>query len=416
MHILYMHQHFTTRQGFTGNRSYEFSRHLLRRGHQITMICSGVQNEPRLTLSRHEQFKKVEIDGIHCVPIQAANANPLTITGHSGYRRMLGFLEFVRIAKGVGRKLPRPDVVFASHTPLTIGLAGLDLARHFRVPHVFEVRDLWPQALINLGALKNPLAIWWLRRMERKIYASSQHVVALSPGMREGILSTGVIGKNDVSMIPNSSDLDLFDPHLDRAFGRERLQLGDRIAAIYFGGMGMANGLEYAINAAKILQDRGDRIAIVLHGGGGRKEAHQTQVKELGLKNVIFSDPVPDKSVVAKLVAACDICLTIYRASKEHSWSPNKLFDAMAAGRPILINVPGWLGETVESNGCGYSIDPEDPTALANSLQKLAVNPVLRTKMGAQSRALAEREFSREKMTITLEQVLQRAIEQYKGV
>ena len=137
MHILYMHQHFTTRRGYTGNRSYEFSKFLLRQGHQVTMICSGVDNEPRLNLDSGDVFKEVEIDGIHCVPIRAANANPLAITGHSGYRRMLGFLNFVRVAKKVGRRLPRPDIVFSTHTPLTIGLAGLGLAKHFRVPHVF---------------------------------------------------------------------------------------------------------------------------------------------------------------------------------------------------------------------------------------------------------------------------------------
>lgn len=415
MHVLYLHQHFTTRRGFTGNRSYEFSKQLLCRGHKITMICSGIENEPRLTLGSQETFKQVEIDGIHCVPIRAANANPLTITGHSGFRRMLGFLKFVRVAKRVGKQLERPDVVFATHTPLTIGLAGMHLAKHFRVPHVFEVRDLWPQALINLGAVSNPLAIWWLRDMERRIYAGSDEIVALSPGMREGILSTGVVEPDHVAMIPNASDLDLFQPDLDRTFGRERLQLGDRVAAIYFGGMGHANGLDYAIDAADILRQRGnDNIVIVLHGGGGKRQDHEARVNAMGLNNVIFSDPVPDKSVVAKLVAACDICLTIYRATKEHAWSPNKMFDAMAAGRPILINVPGWLGETVEGNGCGYSVDPESPVALADALEELALSPATRTEMGRQSRALAEREFSREKLAVKLEAVLQRAIDEYK--
>ena len=416
MHILYMHQHFTTHRGYTGNRSYEFSKFLLEAGHQVTMICSGIENEPRLTLKPDELYKEVEIDGIHCVPIQAANANPLTITKHSGYRRMLGFLKFVRVAKKVGRKLPQPDVVFASHTPLTIGLAGINLAKHFGVPHVFEVRDLWPQALINLGVLKNPLVIAWMRHLERKIYKASTRIVALSPGMKAGVVSSGVVNADHVAMIPNSSDLGLFRPDLDRTFGRERLGLGDRVAAIYFGGMGMANNLEYAIDAAKILTDRGrEDIAIVLHGGGGRKEAHKEQVAELGLSNVIFSDPVPDKGVVAQLVASCDICLTIYRASKEVTWSPNKMFDGLAAGRPIIINVSGWLGETIDNNRCGYSVDSEKPEALANALEKLADDPELRETMGGNSRALAEREFAREKLAHKLANVLQDAINAYPG-
>ena len=413
MHILYMHQHFTTRRGFTGNRSYEFSRFLLERGHKITMICSGVENEPRLTLQPNELYREVEIDGIHCVPIRAANANPLAITGHSGARRMMGFLNFVRVAKRVGRKLPKPDVVFATHTPLTIGLAGKYLAKHFGVPHVFEVRDLWPQALINLGVLKNPLIIAWMRWMERSIYRESNQVVALSPGMKEGVVASGAIPADRVTMIPNASDIGLFRPDLEREFGRERLQLGNRVAAIYFGGMGHANNLEYAIDAAKILSDRKrEDIVIVLHGGGGRKAAHQEQVKALGLSNVIFSDPVPDKEIVAKIVAGCDICMTIYRASKEVTWSPNKMFDALAAGKPIVINVSGWLGETIQSNGCGYSVDSENPAALADALQKLADDPELREEMGKRSRGVAERDFSREKLADQLAKVLQRAIDE----
>jgi glycosyltransferase involved in cell wall biosynthesis len=296
---------------------------------------------------------------------------------------------------------------------LTIGLAGLSLARHFGVPHVFEVRDLWPQALINLGALKNPLVIAWMRWMERHIYAKSQHIVALSPGMKQGVVASGVVHSDKVSVIPNASDIDLFRPDLDREAGRVRLNLGEQIAAIYFGGMGLANGLEYAIDAARILQQRGNRqLVIVLHGSGGRRKAHEDQVKQLGLRNVIFSDPVPDKSVVAQLVAACDICLTIYRASKEHTWSPNKMFDAFAAGRPVIINVPGWLGETVESNQCGLSVDPDRPEALADALERLAVDPELRTQMGKNARNLAERQFSRAALASKLEQVLQDAIRQ----
>ena len=187
MRILYLHQHFTTRHGHTGNRSYEFAKYLVGRGHEVSMICSGVENEPRLTLDHGQAWMETKIDGIHCVPIRAAVANPLTITGQGSYRRMLGFLNFVRLAKRVGRGLPRPDVVFASHVPLTIGLAGMDLAKHFDVPLVFEVRDLWPQGLIDLGLLNNWLVIAWLRRMERRIYAVSKHIVALSPGMKEGI-------------------------------------------------------------------------------------------------------------------------------------------------------------------------------------------------------------------------------------
>jgi glycosyltransferase involved in cell wall biosynthesis len=410
VHILYLHQYFSTRAGYTGTRSYEFARYLVRQGHQVTMITSGRLNVPELNVPEGKEYFEVDVEGIHVVPIAAAYANPHKGTEMSGYRRMLQFLHFARLAARVGRKLARPDVVFATHTPLTIGLAGMKLGRHFGVPFVFEVRDLWPTALVNFGALRNPLAIWWLRRMERKIYYAANHIVALSPGMKKGIVATGIPPER-VTVITNASDLDLFRPDLDGRAARERLQLGDRFAAVYFGAMGLANGLDYAIEAARLLQERGnDKIVIVLHGDGGKRPELERMVRDYGLANVIFSDLVPDKVMVAELVAGCNVCLTIYRAAKEHTWSPNKMFDALAAGRPVLINVPGWLGETIEVNNCGRSVDAERPEALADALEELAANPQVCQEMGRNARALAEREFAREVLADHLEQVLLHAV------
>jgi glycosyltransferase involved in cell wall biosynthesis len=176
--------------------------------------------------------------------------------------------------------------------------------------------------------------------------------------------------------------------------------------------MGLANGLDYAVQAARVLQQRGNHtIAIVLHGGGGKRAELERQVRDYALDNVVFSDLVPDKTVVAQLVAGCNVCLTIYRAAKEHTWSPNKMFDGLAAGKPVLVNVPGWLAETVEKNGCGRGLDPERPEELADALEELAADPQLCKDMGRNARALAEREFARPKLAARLEQVLLRTVE-----
>lgn len=412
MHILYLHQYFSTRAGYTGTRSYEFARRFVQRGHRVTMLCSGIGNEPELTLPPGVAYTEVEIEGIRVVPIAAAYADPLKGTGMSGYRRMRHFMRFARLAAKVGRELEKPDIVFATHTPLTIGLPGIDLSRHFGVPFVFEVRDLWPQGMVNSGALKNPFAIWWLRRMERKIYYAADHIVALSPGMKAGIMQTGIPGER-VTVIPNSSDLDLFRPDLDGSAERQRLGLGDRFAAIYFGAMGLNNGLTYAVEAARVLQERGnDKIVIVLHGRGGKRDELEQLARHYELDNLVFSDSVPSKSRVAQIVAGCNACMTIYaNTHREQSWSPNKMFDALAAGKPVLINVPGWLGTTIEENACGRLVNPADPESLANALQELAANPDLCRSMGANARALAEREFARDKLAGRLERVLLDALQ-----
>lgn len=408
MRILYLHQYFATRKGMTGTRSYEFARYLAGKGHRVTMMTSGLANQ-EFAVPKGRQYAEFEAEGIHVVAIAAAYNDPQVGTGMSGWQRMLKFYQFAWLAGRVGREFPKPDVVFASHTPLTIGLAGVALGRHFNIPFVFEVRDLWPEALVNVGALKNPLAAWWLRRMAGKIYTAAKHIVALSPGMKEGIVRAGVQAEK-VTVIPNASDLDLFRPGLDGSAARKRLGLGDRFAAVYFGAMGMANGLEYVIEAGRILAERGkDNIVLVLHGGGGKRPELEEMAREYRLANVVFSDLVPDKTEVARIVAGCQVCMTIYRAAKEHTWSPNKMFDSLAAGKPVLINVPGWLGQIVEDNNCGRCLDPHRPEMLADVLKELAANPELCREMGENARALAEREFARTKLAKHLESVLLKA-------
>ena len=408
MHILYLHQYFATRKASTGTRSYEFARHLVSKGHQVTMITSGRANR-EFPVPDGEPYAEFEIDGIHVVAIAAAYNDPNVGTGLSGWRRMLKFYQFAWLAGRIGKTLPKPDIVFATHTPLTIGLAGLALSRHFDVPFVFEVRDLWPDALVNVGALNNPLVIGWLKRMAKKIYAGADHIIALSPGMKEGIVRAGIPDAK-VTTIPNACDLDLFRPDLDGSVARRRLGLNGQFTAIYFGAMGLANGLDYAIEAARILAERGkNHIALVLLGGGGKKSELQNRAREYKLSNVTFIDPT-GKDEVARIVAGCQACLTIFRASREKSWSPNKMFDALAAGKPVLINVPGWLGETIENNHCGRCLDPARPQDLADALEELAADPELCRRMGRSARALAEREFARNKLADQFETVLSQIV------
>ena len=144
--------------------------------------------------------------------------------------------------------------------------------------------------------------------MERGLYRAAQHIVALSPGMKAGVLEGGV-SADRITVITNGSDLDLFRPDLDGSAARERLGLNNKFAAVYFGAMGRANGLEYVVEAARLLRERGDdQIRLVLHGSGGRREALKDLVHQYGLENVIFSDSVPDKAAVAELVAGCNAC------------------------------------------------------------------------------------------------------------
>ena len=169
MRILYIHQYFASRQGKTGTRSYEFGRYLVSRGHEVTMITSGLANA-EFPVGPNERSHEYEIGGIRVISVAAGYNDPYGGTALSGWRRMLQFQQFAKAATAAGQRLAKPEMVFATHTPLTVGLAGMELSRHFGVPFVFEVRDLWPDALINVGAVTNPIVIWWLRRMAHRIY------------------------------------------------------------------------------------------------------------------------------------------------------------------------------------------------------------------------------------------------------
>jgi glycosyltransferase involved in cell wall biosynthesis len=372
------------------------------------MITSGIGNAV-FPLGQGERYRIVEREGIKVVPIAAGYNDPTQGTGLKGWQRMLCFYRFAGLAKHVGRLLERPDVIFATHTPLPIGRAGISLSRYFNIPFVFEVRDLWPEGLVDLGILRNPVTIWWLGSLARKIYRHADHIVALAPGMKDGIVRTGVPA-HKVTVIPNASDLDLFRPDREGSVWRDRLGLQDRFAAIYFGAMGQANNLEYVLEAARVLaKQKEDHIVLILLGQGGRRAHLEALARDWGLSNVLFHGPVP-REEVADAVAASQACLTILRPSKHNAWSPNKMFDALAAGRPVLINVPGWLGQIIETHQCGFYVDPHSPESLAEALKTLSRDQALCQHMGHNARALAQDRFDRQKLAAHLERVLTKVV------
>lgn len=413
MHILYIHQYFITPEVQGGTRSYEFSTFLQSKGHQVTMITSGLLN-PQFPVVSGQSYTQYSCEGVTVIAVRGGFNDARQGTSLSGYMRMFKFFQFARAARKAGKKVQKPDIVFATHTPLTVGYAGEYLAHYFKVPFVFEVRDLWPEALVNIGVLKNPFAISVLKRMAHRFYHSADHLIALSPGMKNGIIQYG-IPENKISVIPNSSDNNIFQPDVKPELGDLKNKIGNRSSAIYFGAMGKANGLDYVLDAARILKkENNDKIVFVLHGAGSEKDRLQKETKEDELNNVIFNDPVEHKQELAKIVSGCDVCLTIYNAQKEQSWSPNKMFDSLAAGKPVIINVGGWLGDTIENNKCGFQTSPKAPEELAEAIKKLEKNQKLVEEMGQNSRRLAEEKFDRKKLADKLEKVFLQQIRREK--
>lgn len=403
MRILYFHQYFGTPREVGATRSYEFARRFVAAGHQVTMVNARDHSEPWTTgglLHRHT------VDGIDVLTLRAAYCDGRYGTTVPYSRRIMHFIEFAIVGCWVALRIPRHDVVFATSTPLTIGIPGMFTSKVWRVPLVFEVRDLWPEGPIQMGALRHPALVAAARWLERTIYRHSARIVALSPGMADGIRQTGV-PDDKISIIPNASDIDLFSPDIDGSEFRAQFGLEEKFVCSYFGTMGEANDLTYVVRAAQILQDRGDdKIVFVLCGTGKRRPELEAFCRTNSISNVLFCGPIP-KEDVPGLVAASDVCMTIFKNCPVWGTSsPNKFFDSLAAGKPVLMNVHGWLRDLVEQHKVGRCVEPDSAESIIEQATYLRDHPELRAQYGKNARRLAEERFSRDDMAEQLEHIL----------
>jgi glycosyltransferase involved in cell wall biosynthesis len=379
MRILYLHQFFVTRAGVGGTRSYEFARRFVARGHSVRMVTAEGGDRT--------------VDGIEVAGVRGGYSDYVSATAVSYPRRMWAFARFALAATRAALRGPRPDVVYASSPPLTIALPALAAAARWRAPLVFEVRDLWPEAPIQMGALRNPFARRLARTLERFVYRRSTRLIALSPGIRAGVLATGV-PEERVALVPNASDLDLFDP--------APRESGDRFTVSYFGTMGEANDLSAAVEAARLLPE----VEFVLMGDGKRRADLQRGAPE----NVAFPGVAAAKQEVAALAARSDACLTLFKDVPVLATnSPNKLFDSFAAGRPAIVNMNGWMRALVEENEAGLYVRAGDGDDLAAKIAWLRDHPDEAAAMGRNARALAEREFDRDLLAERVLELLEEA-------
>lgn len=389
MRVIYFHQYFSTPSGATGTRSYEMARALVARGHSVTMVCSTHQlGKSGLETPFVGGQRRGTVDGIDVVEIDLRYSNYDSLL-----RRSFVFLRFaaqsVRIAL-----TERFDLAFATTTPLTAGIPGM-FARWLRgKPFVFEVRDLWPELPREMGVITNPVVLSAMSALEWASYRSAHRCVALSPGIAGGIARRGV-SRERIAMVPNGCDLEIFRD-VAEPWRPEGVAPGD-LLALFTGTHGVANGLEAVLDAAAVLKERGrDDIKLLLIGDGKLKPALQQDAERRGLDNVIFHDPVSKRSL-AGLLAVSDLGMQILAnvPAFYYGTSPNKFFDYIAAGLPVLNNYPGWLADLIRESDCGFAVPPEDPAAFADALEAAADDRKALKRKGENAARLAEQRFDR---------------------
>lgn len=396
MNILYIHQYFVTPDEPGGTRSYWIARELVKRGHQVVMVTSAFNGNHKEGLT--------SIDGIDVIYIKNAYDNSM-----SAGRKIFSFVNFIRKAIKESSKQKDVDVVFATSTPLTVGYVALRLKAKKKWPYVFEVRDLWPEFPIEVGAIKNKLTIRLLRRLEKCIYDKSEHIVALSPGMKEGVIMAGVL-EEKVSMIPNMAKPDKFYPHEPNQEIANRFGIDlTKFNVIHFGSMGRANGLQYIIEAAKCLKDAGDDdVRFIFMGSGATEPVIKKLSEDYGLNNVSFLGS-HKMNVVAEVVNCCDASITTFlNLPVLKTNSPNKLFDSLSAGKPIIVNSAGWTKDMVEQEHCGFYVDVEHPEELAQKLGFYKGQKEILKQMGENARRLSLEVYDKDILAAKVADVLER--------
>lgn len=367
MHILYIHQYYRTPEQGGCVRSYHLSQGMAEAGYRMTILTGA-------DTTRIEKHGQVEVRYLK-VPYR----------NDFGFLKRTGaFLLFVWKAKKEIKTLPKADLAYVVTTPLSTGLIALHLKKNHQIPYIFEVGDLWPEAPVQMGVLRNPFLKKILYRFEARCYQEAQQVIALSPAIQHWIQSRtpGV----EVVSIPNFSNNELFRPSESRQ--------KDLVFHIgYIGTFGKANNLKDLILLAKKCEQEGMSIHFHLMGEGAFESSLRSFSQSLS--NITFY-PFGSQTEVKRLLDQLDAVYVSFDPGIEilNTGSPNKFFDGLAAGKLIIINFHGWLRELIELHRCGfYHRDPED---FIRKIQPFIQDEVLLRSFQKNARRLAEQEFDKD--------------------
>lgn len=379
MKVLLLHQYFKIPEEGGCIRSYYLAKGLLEQGHQVELITAHN--------AKVSQTKMVEGMLVHYLPVYYDNH--LTPG-----RRLIAFAKFVYRAIKKARKLSGVDICYAMSTPLSIGLVALYLKKALKLQYIFEVGDLWPEAPIQMGLIKNRWLANGLYRFERAVYQNAQQLVALSPPIEQSMRLSAPGSK--VAVVTNMSDCVFFQKEAKQLQQENALEVTGRFVVTYFGAAGKANHLDFLLESAQACQTKCPKVVFLVLAHGSELDRIKHLAKQRELQNLKFLG-YRNKQGLKEVLNVTD---AVYISYADYpilqTGSPNRFFDGLAAGKLILLNFGGWLREITESNQCGFYTDPHRPDALVEQLEPFLKDPDLLDRYQSNARRLAEQRFSRE--------------------
>ena len=399
MHILLLHQLFIRPDDPGGTRHVEFCQSLVRSGHRVTILAGTRSYLTGEKVSRVR--REVLVPGLEVIRCGTIGG------GHRSFTwRAVGFLWFTATSLAAGLRIGRVDLVWGTSPPLLQVASAWALARLKRVPWVFEVRDLWPAFAVAAGVLRSRFLIGLSEGLERFLYRRADHLIVNSPGFTAYLVERGAPA-DKISLVPNGVNPEMFDPAGEGTAFRQAHGLSGKFVALYAGAHGLSNDLGVVLNAAAILRET-TGVAFVFVGDGKEKPQLMRQAEQMGLTNTVFLPPVA-KEDMADVLAGADCGIAILKPLPLYATTyPNKVFDYMAAGRPVVLAIDGVIRQVIEAEQAGIAVPPGDAEALAEAVRRLAADRAEAREMGRRGRRAVEQRFDRRQQAQGLEATFRR--------
>ncbi len=402
MHILFLSHYFPPEVNAPASRTYENAKRWIREGHRVTVITCAPNHPNGIIYSGYENrlWQWDEKDGIQILRVKTY------LSANKGFvKRILNYLSYMLAATVFCLLVKKVDRVVSTSPQFFCGLAGFGVSRIHRCPWALEIRDLWPESIIAVGAIHNRGIIRFLERIENFMYHQADQIVALTKSFKEHILRRGV-AESRISVITNGADLTLFQPSSKHNQVRRELGLQNEFIVSFIGTHGMAHGLETVLQTADLLRSQKDIIFLLV--GDGAERSRLLQIRDArNLTNVIMLEQQP-KERVPEFLAASDACMVLLKKSDLFKTViPSKIFEAMAMARPIILGVDGESRSIIEDSGSGVFIEPENAEQLRDAVIKMRNDATWAETLGNTGAQFVRRHYDRNQLAQHYLNVLQ---------